>query len=211
MTWIKANPLAGKRIGIIGSSSADTDYTPSNKNYWQLIAERTGAIILDYADAGSTLTASTSNYSAETTNQLKRIDELPIDLDIVVLQPAVNDDSNNRPIGTFDSRNVTDVYGALHTMCFKLYDKFPITPIGIMTGQYYGSRDAQTSVYQTAVKEVCGYYGIPVCDLKTEGRTPYNYWRWWATYAPDQTHLNELGDLVISRRVEAFTRSLLGY
>jgi lysophospholipase L1-like esterase len=207
---VNVNVLNGKRIGVIGSSSADVgDY---GENYWEHIEKRTGAIILDYADGGSTLTAKTINYSAEPTNQLKRIDDLPItNIDVVVVQPALNDDNSGRPIGHFESRSVTDVYGALHVMCQKLYDKYPTLPIGVMTGQYYGNKTARSSKYHEAIKEVCSYYGIPVCDLKSEGRTPYSYTNWQKLYAADGLHLNDLGSLVLSRRVEAFVRMLFGY
>ncbi len=216
MTWIKPssnvameNPLKGKRIGIIGSSSADVDRTV--KNYWEYIAERTGVVLLNYADGGSTLTATTENYSAEETNQLKRIDELPTDgIDLIVIQPAANDD-RSRPIGTFDSTSVTEIYGALHVMCKKMYDKYPTLPFGVMTSQYFVYKDLTTSPTHDAIKEVCAFYSVPLCDLKSEGRVPYSYPSWQTNYAPDGLHLNDIGNEVLSRRVEAFVRMLLGY
>ncbi|HZG83821.1 SGNH/GDSL hydrolase family protein [Paenibacillus sp.] len=214
--WISSSyitePLKGKRIATIGSSSIDIGHTPSEKNYIELIAERTGITILDYAVSGSTLTASTEDYAAESSNQLKKIDDLPTsNVDAILLQPAVNDDNNNRPLGTWESTSVTEVYGALHLMCKKLYDKFPTLPKGVITGQYYGTKTAQTSAYQQAIKEVCNYYSIPVCDLHHEGNTPYSYPAWQTVYASDGLHLNVSGNEVLSRRVEAFIRQMFGH
>lgn len=204
-----ANVLAGKRIGIIGSSSADVGRT--EVGYWEQIAQRTGAVILDYADSGSTLTAATTNYSAEATNQLKRIDELPTtNIDLVIIQPCANDESNGVALGTFASTAVTDVYGALHTMAKKLYDKYPTLPFGVLTPQYATPRTAQNTAYGAAIKEVCAFYSIPVCDLRAEGRTPYTYDAWRTAYTPDGTHLNDAGHNVLSRRVESFLKMVLG-
>jgi lysophospholipase L1-like esterase len=201
--------LNGKRIAIIGSSSADLD---ERITYWNHIRDRTGCVILDYADGGSTLTATTTNYSAETTNQLKRIDELPTsNIDLVVIQPCANDENNSRPLGTWDSTTVTEVYGALHTMAKKMYDKYPTLPFGVITGQYANPRTNKESVYMDAVMEVCAFYSIPCVNLKKEGRTPYTYDSWRNTFTPDNTHLNPDGAKVLSYRVESFTRSLLGH
>jgi lysophospholipase L1-like esterase len=201
--------LYGKKIGIIGSSSSDVDR--AGKNFWEHIADRTGCVLLDYADSGSKLTGLTTNYAADTTNQLKRIDELPIELDMVVVQPGANDANEGRPLGSFGSTSVTDYYGAMDTMCKKLYDKYPLLPFGVMTPQYFATPSAQTSVFHTATKEVCAFYNVPVCDLRSEGRVPYAYPAWQTVYAPDGWHLTEEGNMVLSRRVESFLRMLLGH
>lgn len=206
--------LNGKRIAIGGSSSAATGRTPNEKNYWQFIQDRTGILINDVAASGSTLTSIIDDYMNDSgSNLLKQISWMPVSskIDAVVLQVASNDDNNKRPLGTFESTTPTEVYGALHIMCKNLYTKYPTLPIGVLTSQYTMPLTALDSPYQNAVKEVCGYYGIPVCDLRKEGGTPYTFPTWQNTYAPDGSHLSVAGDLKMSYRVESFVRSLFGH
>lgn len=208
ITTAAPDPLRGKRLGVIGSSSADTSY--GETNYLEWIADRTGLILVNYARAGSTLTAATADYSAEPNNQIARVDAMPDDLDMVYVQPGANDDNNSLALGTFSDTDATTFYGALHVLCDRLLTRYAEIPIGIATPQYSGDQAAQVSPYHTATKEVCGYYGLPVVDLKAEGQTPYHYAAFKADYCVDNLHLNAAGNLILSRRVEAFLRQLEG-
>lgn len=204
----QADPLSGKRLGIIGSSSADITY--GEKNYLEWIAERTGIVLVNQARAGSHLSALTSDYAAETGNQIKQAEDLPSNLDIVIVQPGANDDNNSRALGAFEDADATTFYGALHLLCDRLATRYATIPVGIVTPQYSGDQDAQTSPYHEATKEVCGHYGFPVVDLKREGQTPYWLASFKASYCVDNLHLNEAGNLILSRRVEAFLRQMTG-
>lgn len=199
--------LKDKRIGLIGSSSIDIDYTQhADKNFMVYISERTGCELVNYANGGSHLTGASSG-----TNQRYKLSQLPDDVDAVLLQVGLNDDIHERPMGQFGSTNTSEFYGALDVICRDLYDKYPTKPFGFLTGQYAGNITAESSPYHEAIKRVCGYYGIPVCDLKSEGRTPYTYPNWQEVYAADGLHMNDAGNFVLSKRVESFLRSLFGH
>lgn len=199
------DPLNGKRIAILGSSTADVNF--GEKNFWEYIQERTGCVILNFANAGSRLVGGSA-----ATNQLQRIDDLPTsEIDLIVWQPGLNDDVGSVPLGTFESSSNADFYGSLHIGFQKLYDKFPIIPIGALTGQYSGTRDEKESPYHDAIVEVANYYSVPAVNLKKEGGTPYTYQPWRSAYTPDNTHLKADGGIVLSYRVQSFVRQLIGY
>jgi lysophospholipase L1-like esterase len=201
--------LKGKRIALIGSSSIDPDRTGTN--YMEVIAQRTGIVLVDYSDSGSRTTSDTEDYTVNATNQIKRIDELPsTGIDAVIIQPCANDMNNAKPIGTFASTTPTEVYGALHIAYKKLIDKFPTQPIGVLTSQYFDNNTSQTDQYYDVVKEMSAYYNLPLLDLRTQGRVPYAYPNWQSTYASDGMHLNDAGNVVMSYPVESFLRTLFG-
>lgn len=202
--------LDGKVVAIIGSSSINS--ARNGINFMEHIYRRSGIGVLNHSGFGSKLTALTEDYAAESINQLKKIDGLPTTgIDLILIQPGMNDDTDSVPVGTWESVSYTEFYYCLHQMCKKLYDKFPTVPFGVITGQYYGTQIAKESIYQNAIKEVCGYYGVPVCDLHAEGGTPYNYPSWKSQNTRDNLHLNNAGHLKLSYRVEAFIRQLLGH
>lgn len=210
MSWNKLGTptnidiLKGKRIGLIGSSSMDIDY--GAKNFMEHIADRTGCVLVNYADAGSYLTG-----AQDGTNQKLRLNQMPLDVDLILLQVGLNDDNSDRVIGSFDSTTPEhEFYASLHQICKILYARFPFTPAGFMAGQYTMPNTDKTSPYHEAIKEVGGFYGVPVCDLKKEGRVPYTYTDWQTVHAPDGKHMDEEGNLILSRRVESFMRMLLG-
>ncbi len=220
LAWIKkgggtgaapSDPLNGMKAGLLGSSSMDT--SRSGKNYMEWIAERTGLVLKNYAVGGSSTTSKIEDWQNDTSTYtigLKKALEMTTkepDLDLVLCQPLVNDEY--LPLGTFESTSATTCYGAMHIMAKMLLEAYPDKPIGFMTGQYVpGNNTARNSLRHDCIKEIGYYYGIPVLDLRAEGRTPYVLQSFKDAYVPDGTHLNDEGNLIISRPVEAFIRKL---
>jgi lysophospholipase L1-like esterase len=218
------NPLAGLKVGVFGASFSQVNY-PSGGflgyppiKWWQHIDNRCGTVSTCVAIAGSCVTSSTANYATDTTggvaagsNHLNQIDIMGDNFDIVLAMIGSNDEGNVVPLGTFTDRVVTTYFGALHNMCQKLTVKYPRTAVGIMAPLYNPTNYAnETSTYVDALKRVCNYYGIPVLDLRQEGRTPFNFGYWMNQYAPDGTHLTTGGNEIISHSIEGFMRRIIG-
>src|SRR5699024_9849345 len=172
------------------------------------IAERTGLILNNYAIGGSSTTSNTEDWMNDTatlTNGIRKAYDLTQnenDLDIILVQPLINDEY--RPLGTFEVEDPTTCYGAMHIIAKMLIEKYPEKPIGYMTGQYIpGENERQSSLRHKCIKEIGAYYGIPVLDLRAEGQTPYMIESFKDKYVPDGTHLNDAGNKIISRSVEA--------
>lgn len=169
---------------------------------------QTAALI---AGTAKPVSNTTTDYTTDTSNQLKRIDDLPTaGIDLVLLQLGGNDETGARPLGTWTSTLNSEFYGALHSMAKKMYDKFPTLPFGVLTPQYRTPRTAQSSTYIDATKSICSFYSIPCLDLVSEGHTPYTYPTWATAYAPDGTHLNDAGNAIISYKIQSFIKQLLG-
>lgn len=215
MVWVpqSTSELTGKKIGFFGSSSSDDTYV-GTKKYYRFIQDRIGIIPVPKAIAGSQLTSAFAAYTSDTAShcQLLQIDQFDGTQDCIIGLIGANDENNSATMGTWSDTVDNTFYGALHKMCKKLIDKFPQKRVGIMTSQYYTPNTAQTSAYQTNLKAVCGFYGIPVLDLHNEGQTPYSYPSFKSTYVlSDGLHLTDAGNEILSYRVESFLRQLFGY
>ena len=205
--------LKGLRVGLLGSSSMDTNM--SWKNFMEYISDRTGIILENYAVGGSSTTAKSQDWENDTgVTGLKKAKQMTVEkpnLDVVLCQPLINDEYLK--LGTFESEDPTTCYGAMHIIAKMLLEKYPEKPIGFMTGQYIpGENERQSSLRHKCIKEIGAYYGIPVLDLRAEGQTPYMIESFKDKYVPDGTHLNDAGNKIISRSVEAFLRKItIGY
>ena len=135
--------------------------------------------------------------------------------DYITVFGGVNDFIHKTPLGTFDSRDNTTFYGALHELCQGLYNNFTTSKIMFITPYINeGSKtpralDGKTLIdFVNAIVEVCGYYGIKVKNLYKDSGIDVNIPIHKTTFAPDGLHLNKLGHEKISNSIESDLESL---
>ena len=117
--------LQGKRVAILGDSlTGGYGASSEDKKYHQLLKARCRlAEILDYGEGGTRIAAPTD---IERDNKRERcfayrVDEMDESADIVLVFGGTNDYGwEVTPLGTFEDRDETTFFGALHMMMEKL-------------------------------------------------------------------------------------------
>lgn len=140
-----------------------------------------GSTGLEYEGFGA---SGTKISGADTTAMCSdtRINAVATDKDLVTVMGGINDWGASVALGTINSTNNTQFYGALNQMIEKLMTRFPTKRIIVFTPTYADYRDypgntsgwadAYTNLesltisdYAEAVRLVCKKYGVPVVDL----------------------------------------------
>ena len=157
------------------------------------------------------------------------------DADIIAVSCGTNDWMYAwSPIGTIESTENTTLYGALKTLCQGLIDKYPqkliffTTPIkraqafangaggeytadGVNTTPFSKNKYGKTlGDYADIIKEVCGYYSIPVLDMYRESLLNPHITSQQNMFDSAFTHPNTTGQKIMARRVAGWI-SQLGY
>ena len=181
-----------------------------------------GAEVRNYGIGGTRIARQTvpSEEPKFDNDFVKRADEMDADADIIVVFGGTNDYGHgDAAFGTFDSHDVHTFYGALHTLCQKLINKYPDAEIVFMTPLHrleenkqineFGIRNVATlSEYVDAIKEVTKYYAIPTLDLYSVSRLQPEVEVLKERYMPDGLHPNDAGAEIIARRLLGFLKSL---
>ena len=152
---------------------------------------------------------------------VSRIDEMDEDADIIVVFGGTNDYGHgDAPLGNIYDRTQDTFYGACHVLMTKLINKFPFSTIIIITplhrlneenfrGEGNKKNDvAPLSVYVDIIKEVAGYYALPVLDLFNISGIQPNVPVIRKIYCPDGIHPNDAGHRIIASRLTQFLKSL---
>lgn len=210
--------LKGKTIAIIGDSlTGGYGASCDDKKYHQVLKARCGIKkIIDYGEGGTRIAAP---LGIEKDNNTKRcfayrVDEMDENADIVIVFGGTNDYGYEvTPLGTFDDRNETTFYGALHVLLRKLSEKYVDKRIVVMTPTHRLSETREDPVYDFkfyvyAIKEVCEYYAVPVLDIYSisglQPNIPVNK----ATYFVDGLHPNDAGYERIADLLEKFLKNI---
>jgi lysophospholipase L1-like esterase len=117
--------LKGKVINVLGDSITSVDYTLPN--WWQKIAERTGARFNNYGVSSTSIAV----RSGRTDSFLERADQMDVNADAVFIMGGTND--SNALIGEWNSTDTTTFFGALNALFPKICEKFPGKPIIVAT------------------------------------------------------------------------------
>ena len=115
--------------------------------------------------------------------------------------------------GTMSDRRADTFYGGYHLLIEKLYQRYPNAQIIIMTPLHRMSEDetdynelgvrrvGSLADYADAIKEVAGYYGIPVWDaFRCSGMQP-RLEALREKYMPDGLHPNDEGHALLAQRL----------
>ncbi len=161
-------------------------FTPRNvegtstqlESYARLTADNIAEEFVNAGINGSTL-AALAVGTEERSPMVYRVDELPIDADLVTVMGGTNDYRQSIPLGTIYDTTETTFYGALKILCEKLVLRYHtarantsivpatvvlFTPLKFLTGSHW-VYDSVLQGWVNAVKEVGAYYSLPVLDL----------------------------------------------
>ena len=223
----------GKKINWIGDSIVD------GRDFDEEVCEALGLVKEnEYGINGSTIALKGDGTDGR--NALcVRYAQMSDNADIIAVSCGTNDfEYAWCPIGTLDDpddgTSNTTFYGALKTLCKGLIDKYPkkviffTTPIkraqpfadgaggtytqdGVMTTPFSKNKYGKTLMdYADIIKEVCGYYSIPVLDMYRESMLNPHIPSQQDMFDNVYTHPNTTGQKIMARRVSGWMTQL-GY
>ena len=215
--------LKNKKILFLGDSITEgVGASSTEKCYVSVFGKLSGAEVKNYGIGGTRIAKQSKISLSEESDRdfMSRVDEMDSEADVVVVFGGTNDFGHgDATIGDFSSRDECTFYGALHILCTSLINKYPKADIIFMTPLHRVSEDdevneiglkheALLSGYVDIIKEVAGYYGLPVLDLfNTSGIQPkVDIIR--EIYMPDGLHPSDAGAEKIAKRLYNFLLSL---
>ena len=225
----------GKKINWIGDSIVD------GQDFDEIVCDTMGLVKAnEYGINGSTIALPGSGADSRRAI-CERYDDMSDDADIIAVSAGTNDfEYAWCPIGTIndadDGTSNRTFYGALKALCKGLIEKYPhkviffTTPIKRMqpfvdgNGGDYTEDYADTTPfsknkygktlgdYADIIKEVCGYYSIPVLDMYRESLLNPSIAEQQDCFTKEQdtshatsfyyyTHPNTTGQKIMARRV----------
>lgn len=150
-----------------------------------------------------------------------RVADMDSDADIVVVFGGTNDFGHgDAPLGTMNDRTPDTFYGALHTLYTELFEKFPDSPIVVITplhrlnednprGDGNKPQDVGTlKTYVEIIREVAEYYSLPLLDLYKESGLQPKVSVIQQKIIPDGLHPNDEGHKILARKIAKFLESL---
>lgn len=215
----------GKKINWAGDSIV------SGGDFDELTSEALGMTETDYGISGSTIALAGDGTDGRDAI-VARFSSMSDDADIIAISAGSNDWMYAwSPIGDMDSTSNSTFYGALKNLCEGLLTKYPTkviffttpikraqaftngnggtyTPDGVYTDPSSKNKYGKTLMdYCDIIKEVCGYYGIPVLDMNREsGLNPSIAAQ--ADLFADKTHPGAAGKRIMARRVTGWLTQL---
>lgn len=129
---------------------------------------------------------------------------------LITMLAGVNDFNTSRPLGTIESTNQSEFYGALHKICSYIINNYPDVTFIIATPLHcnlneFTNPNSKNSLglklldYCEAIKNICVYYDIPCLDLHSvSGYIPHIEWN-KTKYTADGLHPNENGKHLITK------------
>lgn len=217
--------LKGKKINFLGDSITEgVGASASDRVYWRLIAERTGAICRGYGISGTRIARQftpTVDQPSFDLDFCRRALEMDDDADIVVVFGGTNDFGHgDAPIGTMADRTPDTFCGGLHTLYRELVEKYPSSAIVILTPLHRcnednprgdGNKPQDVGVLKTYVeliREAAEYYSLPVLDLYACSGIQPKIPIMQEKYMPDGLHPNDAGYSILADKLIAFLRAL---
>lgn len=221
----KVSPLNGKFV-VCNGDSIMRGSGNSNVGFMEIIAERNGMTIQNYAVAGGII-ATTTNTSVHSI--CSTIDTMDANADYVIIEGGFNDYTYKEPLGTITNgandvlAYTGNIIGGMEQTCRNLLAKFPTKKIGFVFSHKINATDytpiedwnnngTTRSMRQVhdAIVSVLKKYSIPYCDLynisqlNTELESFLQY-----TANADGTHPTQSGyELFYCDKVEAWMKML---
>ena len=216
--------LNGKKILFLGDSITEgCGASDVSKCFVSLIAERDYAICKNYG-IGGTRIARQSKSSAEPRwdmDYMSRVAEMDEEADIVVVFGGTNDFGHgDSELGTMESRSEYTFYGALHNLYISLIEKYPGTPIVVLTPLHRLNEDnvrgdgyktnglAPLKTYVDIIREVAEYYSLPVLDLYANSGLQPKVPVIQEKFMPDGLHPCDAGYDILANKITQFLKTL---
>lgn len=211
----------GKLVANGDSITAEeSSYGVDLYGYPTRIADAYSMTLDNYAIGGSTVAVREATPT-ERTPLVTRYQNMSNDADLVIIAIGTNDWQYDwTPLGTMADRTNFTYYGALHNLCLGLMEKYlgkPIvfaTPIKRSATPYTSATAVNANgktleEYGEIIKEVCGFYGIPVLDMFHECTLNPTITSQLNAYMPDGTHPNSDGHAIMARRWIGYLKQLM--
>ena len=215
--------LKNKKVLFLGDSITEgTGASSPETCYVSVFGKISGAEVKNYGIGGTRIARQRRKSVKERHDKdfLSRVDGMDDNAEIVVVFGGTNDFGHgDSTIGTMESRDEYTFYGALHILCTSLINKYPNAEIIFMTPLHRIGEENEVneiglkhevllSGYVEIIKEVAGYYSLPVLDLfNTSGMQP-NVDVIREIYMPDGLHPSDAGAEKIAKRLYSFLLSL---
>ena len=215
--------LKGKKVFFLGDSiTQGLGASTYDKSFVPMFAELSDAEVKNYGVCGTRIARQRIKFGCDQWNRdfLERADEMEPDADIVIVFGGTNDFGHgDAKIGDFNSRSEYTFYGAMHCLCEKLLNKYPDAEIVFITPLHrLGeetplkengiANEVSLSGYVSIIKEVAGYYGLPVLDLFSISGIQPSVEIIKKEYMPDGLHPSDKGARRIAERLYDFLRTL---
>lgn len=196
------DPLAGKRIGVLGDSYVQNHREPIENTWHYKFAKKHGMTYFNYGRNGSCVAMDRVRFGKA---MYKRYTAMPDSLDYVVVVGGHNDSNLLDSLGGIEGYKEK-----LAILCEGLIARYPQAKIFFFTRwtckNFAGSNSEKVV---DATLEVCGRYSIPVFDAARRGNIFAQSDAFRAIYfqnkgVRDTAHLNAKGHDRFLRVAEAF-------
>ncbi len=215
--------IRNKKILFLGDSITE-GYGPQDIEnvYWKRLERETGCISVGYGISGTRIARQQkpSPNPREDMYFRSRVAEMEEGADVVVIFGGTNDYGHgDAAIGSFDDRTDDTFYGALHNLYSDLITKYPTAQLVVMTplhrlmeNRVYNELGVRCvgclQDYVDIIRQVAGYYGIPVLDLHRVSGLQPKVPTLQEQYMPDGLHPNDAGHALICSRLKGFLETL---
>ena len=210
--------LKNKTILFLGDSITEGHGTTSEeKRFSNIVAKALGANFINDGIGGSRY-ARQHNFNPDARcdkDFCMRTESREGDLDCIVIFGGTNDyDHGDAPLGEFGDRTPMTFYGALHTVYSTFMQRYPGTPIVVLTPLHRGNEvkgaigDKPLLAYVNAIREVAEFYSLPVLDLYARSGIQPQVPAIKEKYMPDNLHPNDAGHEILSNLIINFLKAL---
>lgn len=155
----QADPLQGKRIGVIGDSYVKNHREPVENSWHYKLAKKHGMKYYNYGRNGSCVSSDMKVWGPAVVNRYKEMND---SLDIVVVIAGHNDAARLSSTVSDTTTALANYREQCTKLCQGLIEKFPKAYIFWFTP--WANDDPNFEVIVNATKEICGSMGIPVFD-----------------------------------------------
>lgn len=201
---------AGKRYIALGDSITDENYTPNIKYPTMMNDSFAFSSWINKAKSGQSMGLSSSgNYFSKATGEYNSIDWSIYDLATFAL--GTNDHGLDVPVGTIDSTDINNFYGAWNVVLSYIFNANPQIRIVLLTPFQKNAMNNANSGghilydYVNAIINIGKKYSCPVINLFNEaGINNVNK----GTYTSDGLHLNALGHNYAGKYIISQIRNL---
>lgn len=216
--------LKNAKINFLGDSITEGHGASSPDNcFVSLIAKATGAECRNYGIGGTRIAKQQkpSGVDRWDLDFCGRVSEMDADADAVVVFGGTNDFGHgDAPIGFSSDRTPDTFYGALHTLYTSLLERYPESPIVVLTPLHRTNEDnpngygikpfatGELKVYVDIIREVAEYYSLPVLDLYAESGLQPKVEVINKRYFVDGLHPNDEGYKVLAHKITSFLEQL---
>lgn len=216
--------LKGTKINFLGDSITEGAGASAPENKFTMLIEREyEAICQNYGIGGTRIAKqhTPSDNPIFDNDFCSRVADMDADADIVAVFGGTNDFGHgDAPMGSMSDRTPDTFYGALHTLYSSLIEKFPDSPIVVITPLHRLNEDnprgdgnkpqdiGTLKTYVGIIREVAEYYSLPLLDLYKESGLQPKVPIINEKYFADGLHPNDEGHKVIAKKIASFLQTL---